>query len=98
MKTKKSKKLIIGVGWYNKEQWDLLRKNSEDVNELESTYYEWVANANDTIKKFSISGYVIKKIEIDVNELIDWCKKEKYSLNGESRSKFISLKTKLKWP
>ena len=65
------KKLIIGVGWYNKERWDLLRKNSEDVNELESTYYEWVANANDTIKKFLISGYVIKKIEIDVNELIN---------------------------
>lgn len=94
MKKRKTKKQIIGVGWYKKEQWKLLRENSKDVKQLEDTYYEWVANANDSIKKLSNSDYHIEKIEIDANELIEWCKKEKCALNGESRAKFISLKTK----
>ncbi len=94
MKKKKSQKTILGVGWYKKEQWKLLRECSEDVENLENTYYEWVANANDTIKKISNSGHRIEKIEIDVHELIVWCKKENCTVNGESRSKFISLKTK----
>jgi len=97
MKKRKSKKQIIGVGWYKKEQWKQLRDNSEDSENLEETYYEWVANANDTIKKFSNSDYHIEKIEIDINELLEWCKKEKRALDGESRANFISLKTKEKF-
>ena len=97
MKKRKTKKPILGVGWYKKEQWSLLRENSIDVEELEGTYYEWVANTNDTIKKMSNSPSRIEKIDIDVEELIEWCRKEKCALNGESRSKFISLKTKEKF-
>jgi hypothetical protein len=97
MKKRKSKKPILGVGWYKKEQWPLLREKSEDVEELENTYYEWVANANDTINKLSNSQYHFEKIEIDVEELIEWCIKEKCALNGESRARFISLKTKEKF-
>ena len=97
MKKMKSKKPILGVGWYKKEQWKLLRENSEDVENLEGTYYEWEANANNRIKELLNSDYRIEKIEIDANELIEWCNKEKCALNGESRSKFISLKTKEKF-
>lgn len=97
MKKRKSKKPVLGVGWYKKEQWSLLREKSDDVQKLEDTYYEWVANANDTIKKLSNSPYHVVKIEIDVEELIEWCNKENYVLNGESRAKYISLKTKEKF-
>jgi len=97
MKIRKAKKPILGVGWYKKEQWSLLRENSEDVDDLENTFYEWVANANDAFKKISKSNNRIEKIEIDVTELIQWCKNEKCTLNAESRSKFIALKTKEKF-
>jgi hypothetical protein len=97
MNFKKSKKPILGVGWYRKDQWDLLKKKSEDANDLENTYYEWVANANDSIKTLSKSIHRIEKIDIDVNELIDWCKNEGCKINGESRANFISLKTKDKF-
>jgi hypothetical protein len=61
MKKMKTRKPVIGIGWYKKEQWSLLRENSEDVDELENTYYEWLAIANDTIRKFSDSGYRVEK-------------------------------------
>lgn len=97
MKLKKSKKPIIGVGWYRKDQWDLLKNHSEDANELQNTYYEWVANANDSIKTLSKAIHRIEKIDIDMNELIDWCKNEGCKINSESRARFISLKTREKF-
>lgn len=87
----------MGVGWYKKEQWKLLRENSEDVEDLEDTYFEWEVNADESVRNLAKSEYHIEKIEIDVNELIDWCKKENCALNGESRSMFIAMKTKEKF-
>ncbi len=97
MKKSKTEKPVLGVGWYKKEQWPLLREKSKDAEELEETYDDWVANSNDTINNLSKSNYYIEKIEIDVEELIEWCKKENCVLNGESRSKYITLKTKEKF-
>ncbi len=94
MKSKSIQKPVVGVGWYKEDQWDLLRENSEDRDELEDTYSEWVAHASDSVKQISKFGYVVEKIDIDVNELIEWCNKEKCVMNGESRSLFISEKTK----
>ncbi len=95
-KFKKGKKVKIGIGWYREEQWNLLRENSVDVDKIENTYFEWVVNANEAIKNFENLGQSIVKIDIDVNELIEWCKKNNIPVDGESRSKFISLKTKEK--
>lgn len=97
MRKRKSQKSIIGVGWYKKEQWQLLREVSEDSDNLEDTFHEWVANANDSIKKLSNSGCRFAKIEIDVTELLEWCSKQKLAVNGTSRSNFIALKTKEKF-
>jgi hypothetical protein len=94
MKKKQSIKPILGVGWYKKDQWDLLKKSSVDRNDLENTYEQWLDNATEAIKNFSKSGYQIEKIDIDVQEMIEWCKNEGCTINGESRSKYISLKTK----
>lgn len=84
----------VGLGWYREDQWSLLREVSEDVEKIENTYFEWVVNANEAIHNLERIGHKIVKVDIDVNELIDWCKKENTPINGESRSKFISMKTK----
>lgn len=93
-KFKKNKKINIGVGWYRQEQWSLLREQSEDAEQLENTHFEWVINANESIKDIESTGHSIVKIDIDINELIEWCRKENLPVNGKSRAQFISLKTK----
>lgn len=95
-KFKKNRQINVGVGWYREEQWRLLREVSEDGEKLENTYFEWVVNANETIKNIETLGHSVKKNDIDVHELVEWCKKENLPINGESRSQYISMKTKEK--
>lgn len=100
-KIKRSKKnkqatLVLGVGWYQENQWDILLEHSEDKEELSKTYAGWLEGANKGIRNIEMSGAHPQKILIDVEEMIKWCKEKEIPLNGESRSNFIALKTKEK--
>ena len=90
------KKTVLGVGWYDQKQWDLLLEHSVDRNDLESTYAEWLVGVAETMDNLTGSGIHCERIPVDVEEMIAWCRENGYPFDGESRSVFISLKTKEK--
>ena len=96
-KNPKTEKTVLGIGWYKENQWDLLLKHAVDSDDLEPTYTEWLKGISEGIENLSNSGIQCEKIPIDVNEIIKWCKDNNYPFDGESRSVYISLKTKEKF-
>ena len=34
-------KIIVGLGWWQEKQWELLKEISQDRENLEDTYEEW---------------------------------------------------------
>ena len=96
-KKKKSKSgrqvdTVIGVSWYRPEQWDRLLQIATDREVLEDTYEEWKAIAEKSLKKFAMLGYHLRKVDIDVEELLGWCKVHNLSVDGAARSKFAAEK------
>ena len=87
----------MGVAWYRKEQWELLRKISEDVDKLEGTYEEWLREATVGLKRMKDIGMEAEKVDIDVNELVAWCKQRGEPVNGSSRSEFAADKIRRKY-
>ncbi|ACN13843.1 hypothetical protein HRM2_07290 [Desulforapulum autotrophicum HRM2] len=96
MKNKKQRKgtMISGLAWYRKSQWDKLLEVSEDSDKLEETFEEWLQGAEEFVKNFDTPGVVIKKIDIDVKELIIWCASKNISVNSASRSLYTAQKVK----
>lgn len=84
----------IGVAWYKPEQWDLLKAVSEDRDELENTYTEWLEYAEKALREFRLKGIYLDKVEVDVEELSVWCKEKKVPVNGDSRVDFVIHKQK----
>ncbi len=80
------------IAWYRREQWSNLKQVSADAAELEDSYDEWVQNAEDAIQKFVAEGMSIRKVDVDVNELVLWCKKMCISIDGAARSQYASEK------
>ena len=80
-----------GVAWYRREQWDLLRSVSADVEILEETYDEWLEFAEEAIDHARKSGVILEKVDVDVDvyELINWCAKEKRPVDVDARSWFV---------
>ena len=82
----------IGVAWYRREQWDRLLEISSDRDELEDTYDEWQAMAEENLRKLAQHGYVLHKVDIDVEELLRWCNSQNRSVDGGARSEFTVIK------
>ena len=78
------------VAWWRPEQWARLREVSVDRAELEETYAEWVAGANDAIRELEAAGVNIERAEVDVEELLAWCNEKGLPVDGDSRSRYAA--------
>lgn len=82
----------IGVSWFQPEQWDRLKEISEDRDELDDTYEDWRRNANKAVQEIRSTGRVVKKVSIDLEELLIWCNENNLAVNGKSRAEYVSRK------
>ena len=93
-KNRRLKDAIAGFAWYRREQWQRLREVSYDGDELEDTYDKWVVNAEEAFKKHANLGLEIEKVDVDVEELLDWCRAEGIEIDGDARARFAAMKLK----
>lgn len=82
----------IGIAWYRPEQWTMLRALASDPEVLEKTYAEWLIFATKKIEELRKRGLLVRKIDVDVQELAAWCQSRDRVLNGEARAKFVTEK------
>ncbi len=81
-------KRIVGLAWWQADQWKRLKEISEDRENLEDTYEEWRKNASGVIRELEAQGQIIKKVSINLEELILWCNENSKPLNGASRAEY----------
>lgn len=82
--------IVYGLCWYQPEQWDRLKEISSDRDDLEDTYEEWRRNANKSLSELRASGQVIKKVKINLEELLLWCNEQQLKINSHSRAGYAS--------
>ncbi len=85
------KKMVLGIGFYRSDQWPLLLKTAADSHILEKTYDEWLEVLDSSIGKIRANGLEPQLVEVDVEELLAFCKKEGLPNNASTRARFISF-------
>ena len=83
---------VMGVAWYRRDQWDRLLDISSDRAELENTYDEWKAAAEENLVNLAQHGYKLRKVHIDVEELLVWCNSQNRAVDGDARTEFTVVK------
>lgn len=83
---------VLVAAWYREDQWDLLLNAAVDKEALGETYQDWEVNFNQLLRKLRDSGHKVSSIEVDVKELIEWCKQKNLPLNGAARAQYAALK------
>lgn len=84
--------LVIGVAWYRREEYELLRALSVDADSMDETYDEWLVSVTEAITGMREQGIVACKVEVEVRELVAWCAQRGRLLDGEARSTFAAEK------
>ena len=82
----------MGVAWYMADQCDRLLEISSDRAELENTYDEWKALAEENLVDLAQHGYKLHKVLIDVEELLVWCNSQNGAVDGDARAEFTVMK------
>ena len=91
-KTHRNSEKIIGIAWYRKEQWALLRQVSEEPDKFEDTHEEWLNNATAFKKKLEVEGIVVKEVDIDIEYIIKWCKERHIPINSNNIAEYVASK------
>jgi hypothetical protein len=84
------KNRVIGIGFYRREQWTLLLETAADAHILEKTYDEWLELLDSSIEKIRSYGVEPELVDVDVNELLDFCKRQGLQNNAMARSGYIA--------
>jgi len=91
-KTKDIGVTVMGIAWYRRDQWDRLLEISSDRAELEDTYDEWKAVAEENLVNLAQHGYKLCKVHIDVEALLIWCNSQNRDVDGDARTEFTVMK------
>ena len=86
--------VVSGVAWYRAEQWPRLLDVSIDRSELERTYAEWQAVATKGLADLARAGVQARKVDVDVDALVEWCRSESRPVDAAARAAFTALKLK----
>ncbi len=84
-----NKRIIIGIAWYRKEQWELLKSTAVDSEIIENTYEEWEKKANKILIKLKKQGFHVEKVDFDVEKFNEWCKKCGKKPDTRSRTEYV---------
>jgi hypothetical protein len=80
------------VVYYKPEQWPRLLEMSADRETLEPTYEEWESNVEQKARRLRENGVSLGRVDVDVDELLAWCKSEGRPVDGAARAAYVTNK------
>ena len=80
----------IGIACYQKDQWELFLKIADDRDKLEKTWDDWRGNVDRVIKNMKDLGKEVEEIEIDLDDLANYCKERNLPNTTKTRSRYIA--------
>ena len=84
--------MATAAAWYRADQWDRLRSLAADPEVLEDTYRGWQSCADDSIRKLASTGVQVRKVDVDVEEMWEWCQSRGTTFDGKARALFAAEK------
>ena len=81
---------VTGVAWYRREDWSRLREIASDRTKLDDTYEAWLAGAQKTLLDLAIAGVAARRVSVDIEALVRWCRAEGRPVDSAARAAFVA--------
>ena len=79
----------VGFAWFTREQWQRLTEVVDDRNELDDTFEQWERNALAALYKLESQGHSVRKVMVDVETLVAWCRRRGRRIDGTGRADYV---------
>jgi hypothetical protein len=82
--------IMVAICFYTPDSYTELKKIADDKKDLCDTYTDWLIEFTKAVQRIKEQGLEVVPITIDIDELKNWCKKNKLKNTGSSRSKYVA--------
>ena len=89
--------VVLGVAWFQPDQWEQLKRIADDRDALDDSYVEWKRNAHAAISDFRAAGKTVRKVNVEIDELVVWCQARHIPLNASARAEFVTEKLQARY-
>lgn len=86
-------KNIVGMAWYQPENFQPLRDMYEDGNLLQPTYVDWRQTAETAVLAHQVKGVRVVKVDIDPVEFPKWLASKGLRMNAQGRLAYLQYMT-----
>ena len=83
-----SKLSVVGVPWYDTDEWKKIKKICEDPESLHASYQQWLSYADKATIALLRRGKPFERVKIVAQDYVKWCDKNKVRKNRRSRIKY----------
>jgi predicted nucleic acid-binding protein len=80
----------LALAWYSREAWERLRQVADDVHALDDTYEDWERQALRAIRDLESHGRPIRKVAIDIDALLAWCREHHRRNDSKARAEYTA--------
>ena len=80
----------LGVAWYSREDWERLREIADDRDKLDDQYEDWERQALAAIRNLEAIGQRIRKVPINIEALVAWCRERGCRIDMAARAEYVS--------
>ena len=88
--------LVVGVAWFDREQWHQLCQVAVDRSKLDDTFEEWEANARQALADLKSVGVNAEPFEVGVAAPLQEFSERNLPVDGASRAEYVSFMLKRK--
>ncbi|HVC94870.1 MAG TPA: hypothetical protein VND64_14330 [Pirellulales bacterium] len=82
--------VCIGVAWFDAVQFTKLRQVADDLEAFDENFEDWQRSADRSVRELLNSGLAIRRVPIDVDALVAWCRKHGKPIVSASRAEFTT--------
>lgn len=89
---------VLGVTWYTRENYAVMRSLFADGNTMPETYDVWFKQAQKTIHFLQKQGFILVKVMLEPERFPHWCRQRGFAMDAPARAeyaRFISARTPL---
>lgn len=85
---------MIGVklAYYRKKDWEKFLKIIDDRESMHDTWSEWHKDFQKVKNELTTKGFEVINVEINLDELTNYCRLRKIKNDGKARSQFVQTK------
>jgi hypothetical protein len=84
--------LLMAIATYPEDQWDKLRASAADRDSMDETWEKWNAGIEEVIASLESRGHAYVCVQLDVEEIEEYCKEQGVPNDSKARSALAILK------